>query len=256
MSVVLRLAASDVEAIERATFDAVPPDAVGELPGWLLGFDRGTVSRAHSAVPVSHEAPGGAPDAEVIREIEALYASHGLRAVFRIPGLPAFDGFSAALRARGYEPRKPTRVMVASLADMRAAATGKDAEVMASPDDGWRDVFLGEGFDPVDGASRVQLLGRAQHGAYACVRVDGRTVAAGMGSFSRGWASVHGMRTLPAYRGRGMAGRILGAIAAQAMEREVERAFLQVDAPNLTTQELYSRFGFAAGWDYVYWSHP
>ena len=83
MSLMLPLAAGDVEAIERATCDAVPPEAVGELPGWLLGFDGGTVSRAHSAVPVSHEAPGGAPDAEVIKEIEALYASHGLRAVFR-----------------------------------------------------------------------------------------------------------------------------------------------------------------------------
>ncbi|MBC7378385.1 MAG: GNAT family N-acetyltransferase, partial [Burkholderiaceae bacterium] len=91
MSLMLPLAAGDVEAIERATFDAVPPEAVGELPGWLLGFDGGTVSRAHSAVPVSHEAPGGTPDAEVIKEIEALYASHGLRAVFRIPALPAFD---------------------------------------------------------------------------------------------------------------------------------------------------------------------
>lgn len=254
MSLVLPLAAGDVEAIERATFDAVPPEAVGELPGWLLGFDGGTVSRAHSAVPVSHEAPGGTPDAEVIKEIEALYASHGLRAVFRIPALPAFDGFSAALRAVGYEARKPTRVMVASVTDMRAAAKGEDAEVMTARDDGWRAVFLGEGFDPVDGASRVQLLGRSQHGAYACVRVDGQTVAAGMGSFSHGWASVHGMRTLPAYRGRGMAGRILGAIAAQAIERSVARAFLQVEAPNIAAQELYLRFGFVAVWDYAYWS--
>jgi GNAT superfamily N-acetyltransferase len=254
MSLVLPLTAGDVEAIERATFDAVPPEAVGELPGWLLGFDSGTVSRAHSAVPVSHEAPGGAPDAEVVKEIEARYASHGLRAVFRIPALPAFDGFSAALRAVGYEPRKPTRVMVASVADMRAAATGEDAEVMMAPDDGWREVFLGEGFDPVDGESRVQLLGRARHGAYACMRVDGQTVAAGMGSFSHGWASVHGMRTLPAYRGQGMAGRILGAIAEEAIERSVARAFLQVEAPNVSAQALYLRFGFVAVWDYAYWS--
>ena len=253
----MKLVDADVEAIERATFDAVPPEAVGELPGWLLGFDSGTVSRAHSAVPLVHESPGAAagssPNAAVIREIEARYAAHGLRAVFRIPTLPTLDGFSAALRECGYEAGKPTRVFVALTADMRAAAKGEDAELMAQPDDAWRAVFLGEGFDPVDGASRVQILGRAQHGAYACVRVGGQTVAAGMGSFSHGWASVHGMRTLPAYRGRGMAGRILGAIAEEAIGRGIERAFLQVEAPNVGAQALYTRFGFVVGWDYGYW---
>jgi N-acetylglutamate synthase len=39
-------AAHAVENIERATLAAVSPEAVHELPGWLLPFDMGTVGRA------------------------------------------------------------------------------------------------------------------------------------------------------------------------------------------------------------------
>ncbi len=245
------LAAADVEAIERATFDAVPPQAL-ELKGdWLMGFDRGTVGRAHSAVPVRHDLA----DTAQIGGVIGAYGACGLRAVFRIPELPAFDGVRQQLRSLGYSVGKPTRVFVAALDAMPEAVAAVHVDVLPQPDEGWRAVFLGEGFDPVDGASRVEILGRAQHAVFACVRVGGQTVAAGMGSFSHGWASVHGMRTLPAYRGRGMAGGIVGAIAREARSRGLGRAFLQVEASNTGAQARYRRLGFDPAWDYAYW-HP
>jgi len=45
---------TQVEAIERATVQAVSPDARVEIPGWILPFDAGTVGRAKSAVPLVH----------------------------------------------------------------------------------------------------------------------------------------------------------------------------------------------------------
>src|SRR5688572_17123458 len=53
----LPLLPADVESIERATLAAMPPSASEEHEGWLLAFDPGTVGRAHSAVPLRHEAP-------------------------------------------------------------------------------------------------------------------------------------------------------------------------------------------------------
>ena len=41
-----------VEAIERATLAAVPPDTLEEQPGWLLPLDAGTVGRALPGVGV------------------------------------------------------------------------------------------------------------------------------------------------------------------------------------------------------------
>lgn len=247
------LEAADVEALERATFDAVPPQALDLLDGWLLGFDRGTVGRAHSAVPASHDASSAAADPRSVGRVMAAYAARGLRPAFRVPGLPAFDAVRAELGRRGHAGGKPTRVFTAHCDAFAGGDDAMPAELMPQPDQGWRDVFLGEGFDPVDGASRVEILGRARHAVFACVRAGGQTVAAGMGSFSHGWASVHGMRTLPAHRGQGMAGSILSAIAREAAAREAGRAFLQVEAGNTGAQALYLRRGFAPVWDYAYW---
>ena len=41
----------DVEAMERATVEAVAPPEVLEIGGWLVPLDATTVGRAKSAVP-------------------------------------------------------------------------------------------------------------------------------------------------------------------------------------------------------------
>ena len=117
-------------------------------------------------------------------------------------------------------------------------------------------MFLGEGLDPVDGASRSAALARAQDSRYASLRVDGETRACGMACFAHGWLSVHGMRTLAPFRGQGLASQILGAIAREAQRRDITRAFLQVESANTHAQALYRRAGFALAWEYAYWSRP
>jgi ribosomal protein S18 acetylase RimI-like enzyme len=249
------LAPADVEAIERATLDAVPPQATDSVGGWLLGLDAGTVGRAHSAVPLRHE--GEVADAGVVALIESRYAAHGLGAVFRVPVLPSFGAVHAELAQRGYIQTKPTCTFIGTAEGMRALKAERqaqgEAELLAEPDDAWRALFLGEGFDPVDGASRVQILGRARHAAFARVRLAGNTVAAGMGSYSQGWASIHGMRTLAPHRGKGLASGILMALASEAQRRGLARVFLQVERSNTGAQALYARAGFVHVWDYAYW---
>lgn len=85
------------------------------------------------------------------------------------------------------------------------------------------------------------------------MREGGRTVAAGAMAFGHGWASVHGMRTDLARRGRGLAGRVLAGLAQAALARGFERVFLQVEARNLPAQSLYRRAGFETQWQYRYW---
>jgi ribosomal protein S18 acetylase RimI-like enzyme len=250
-----RIASADIEAIERATLDAVPPQAMENVGGWLLGLDAGTVGRAHSAVPLRHD--GELADAGAVALIESRYAAHSLRAVFRVPVLPAFGSVHAELAQRGYVQTKPTCTFTGTVDGMRALQTQQqaqaEAEFLAAPDDAWRALFLGEGVDPADGASRVQILGRARHAAFARVRLAGDTVAAGMGSYSQGWASIHGMRTLAPHRGKGLASSILMALAAEAQGRGIARVFLQVERSNTGAQALYARAGFAYAWDYAYW---
>ncbi len=242
--------ASQVEALERATVHAVSPDAQAEIPGWILPFDPGTVGRARSAVPLSHAAQ---PAASVLPEIEAAYAQHGLPVMLRIPRLAAFEAFRAELARQGYREEIATEVQVAAAADVRAVSAGDPVEVLATPDDDWASVFLGKGSDPVDGASRVQKLGKAAGSLFAIVRDGARPVAAGAAAFSHGWGSVHGMRTAQDQRGRGLAGRVLATLAGAAIERGYDRVFLQVAEENAGAKSLYRRAGFAPAWTYSYW---
>ncbi len=243
----------DIESIERATLTAVAPQAQEEIEGWLLPFDTGTVGRAKSAVPLSHEAPR----AEVIEEIEARYAARGLPLMLRLPDVASFDALRKRLSARGYAAGgKPVHVQAALAHDARAVSPGPLAYLAERPDAAWAAVFVGEGFDPVDGASRVATLSRAPGALFASIREGDATVAAGMAGFSHGWASVHGMRTAQHCRGRGLAAQVLATLADAALTRGLERMVLQVEASNDSALALYRRAGFITGWTYSYWKKP
>lgn len=238
-----------IEAIERATVQAVSPQSQAEIAGWILPFDDGTVGRARSAVPLAHTPP--APS--VLQEIEAAYARRMLPVTLRIPAIEAFEPFRSMLSASGYREEIVTEVHTAAASQVRAVSDGAAAELDTAPNRDWASVFLGEGFDPVDGASRVSKLGQAAGSLFAVVRDGPRPVAAGAAAFSHGWASVHGMRTAQGHRGRGLAGRVLATLAQAAIERGYDQVFLQVAAENTTAKSLYRRAGFAPAWTYSYW---
>lgn len=240
---------TDVASIERATLAAVAPETLEEREGWLVPVDRGTVGRAKSAVPLQH----ASTDPGVIGRIEAHYAALGLPAAFRLATAPCFEGLRHELRRRGYSARQPTLVQLGTLSRMREVSSQPPAGTADAPDAAWTTLFLGEGFDPVDGASRVRTLSRAQDSVYASVRAQGQVLAVGVAAFGHGWASVHGMRTAPACRGQGLAGRVLAGLAEAALQRRMAHVFLQVDAANIAAQALYRRAGFVTAWCYEYW---
>ena len=243
------LDSSDTEAIERATMAAVAPPEVDEAHGWLIAYDDGTVNRAKSAVPLHHDMP----DVRVVADIRQRYLARGLAPMFRIPQLAQFDSVQAELARLGLQSQQPTGVHIARAADVVRAGTGGDVQVKSAPDDEWAGVFLGEGFDAQDGASRVRTLTRARGSLFASVRDGGQTVAAGVLAMGHGWASIHGMRTALSHRGRGLATRVLSALASQAQQRNFDNIVLQVETANTTARRLYARCGFTHAWTYAYW---
>lgn len=246
----------DVETLERATLDAVAPPAVEEIDGWLLPFDNSTIGRAKSAVPLCHHPQHSGDAAALIETIEARYAAHGLPPAFRVADVPGLALVHAALARRGYQAQQPTLVQTGTTLRLRNTCHGTPAQVSDTPHTAWSGVYLAEGFDPVDGAHRVQALSRSPHVVYASVVKAGLPVAAGTAAFSQGWASVHGMRTVQSGRGRGLAGRVLAGLAEAALARGLERVFLQVEEGNTAALALYQRVGFATAWRYHYWRRP
>ena len=240
---------SDIASIERATLDAVCPAEVHEIPGWLLPFDPLPVGRARSAVPLAHMplSPAELPP------IEAYYQQRDRPTVFRLPESLISPEIGNALQTMGYVGTQAVLVQVAELAGLLRLAPPDAATLSATPSAAWASVYTADGFDPVDGANRVQLLSRSRHVVYACVSEGGQALAAGTGSISQGWLSIHGMRTAPGAQGRGLASRILAGLAAHAAAQGVQRVFLQVEDDNAVAQGLYRKAGFATAWRYHYW---
>lgn len=242
----------DIASIERATLDAVAPPAVEEIENWLLPFDTSTIGRAKSAVPLRHHLL----DAAQLAYIDSLYSARSLQAAFRVADVAGLSNIHTELQHLGYLAQQPTLVQVATVQQMRQICDGTPADVSTTPTTAWSAVYLGDGFDPVDGAHRIQALSRSRHVVYASVQELGQPLAAGTASLSQGWASIHGMRTAVFCRGRGLAARVLAGLADAATQRGLERVFLQVEEDNTSALALYRRAGFRTAWRYHYWRKP
>lgn len=246
------LTAADIESIERATLQAVAPEMVESLPGWLLPMDHGTVGRARSAVPLHH----GQHDPELLSAILARYAARAFEPRLRLPDRASFQPWFDALTQRDWRREQPTLTMTGEVQHLLNLPARQPAELDITPDAGWMAMFLGEGLDPADGASRSRTLSRATGTLFASVREQGHTVACGAASFGHGWLGVHGMRTAATRRGQGLAGCVLKAMAAEATRRGLTGVFLQVDASNQPALALYRRAGLTVAWPYAYWRPP
>ncbi len=238
--------AADVESLERATVEGVAPPHILEIDGWLVPLADGGMGRAKSAVPLRHDVGPQALD-----DIEAAYRTRGLPPAFRLAAVPALASVREALTERGYQMRQPTLVKTGSVAEL-ATFSETPVRILNQPDDAWKAVFTGDGFDPVDSAYRAAALSRSPGAAFAAAGEAGETHAVGVMSFGYGWAGVHGMRTSPAHRGKGYAGAILAALGRVAQARGVERVFLDVEEAN-PARQIYRRAGFRPIWRYQYW---
>lgn len=242
--------AADIESIERATLTAVAPEQVEAIDGWLLPMDPGTVGRAHSAVPLHH----GPHDPALISTIVQRYRDAGRRPVLRLPDVSAFEPWWPRLQAQGFRREQPTLTQTGSLDGLLALAPNADGVSLdPRPDGAWMAMFLGEGLDPVDGASRSKALSSAEGTLFVSLREGGTTLACGAACFAQGWLSMHGLRTAANQRGRGLAGRMIHAMALEAQRRGITRAFLQVDGSNAPALALYRRGGMSTAWSYAYW---
>lgn len=244
-----------IEAIERATLEALRPAHVHAMAHWLLPFDPAEVGRARSAVPLRHEGL----DLVALPALCAHYQQNGWPVVLRIADVAGMRPWQAALQAQGYQRSAAVQVQTATVQALRhaaAQASAPPATRSPTPCTAWSSVYTAEGFDAVDGAQRAQLLSRSAGACFAYVQSGELSLAAGVGCVGQGWLSLHGMRTVRAAQGRGLAGALIGALADWAHEQGVGQSFLQVEADNVPALALYRRFGFQTAWTYHYWKAP
>ncbi len=245
------ITADDVEAIERATLNALPPLRRVEDDRWILSANRGVIGRANSIVTLK----GGTDslDAKLARAI-GFYIAADVAPAFRVSAFSGPEGLIAALEARGFSPEQTTLVMTVATEEAAGAlAAVVPAGLAEGPDADWRALFMGPGVSKAEGEERASALQRAGDTIFAQTRAADDVTAIGALSGLDGWAGIHGMRTAAAYRRHGLARRVLRALVDQAQTRGFDRLFLQVEAANFGAIELYRSIGFVEAYRYDYW---
>ena len=246
----MQASAELIEAAERATLAALSPVAMEELDGWLLPYEPSVVGRAKSAVPLRHRNVTPAH----VEEIISRYRARGLAPRFRLADVPGLDALHAALTQRGFTPVTPTRVEFGTLAALISLATPSRGRVLELLDATWRDAFLSAGaHDRTEEESRLAILQRNPDSLFAEVRDGAEVLSMGTAHVGLGLLSLHGIRTAPQARGRGLAAHVLAALGGVGVARGAEHTLLQVEEDNHAARALYARAGFRHAWTYRYW---
>jgi GNAT superfamily N-acetyltransferase len=166
----------------------------------------------------------------------------------------------AVLAARGYAASDEVSVEVADgvAAAALTAPAGVEAFCGDALTDAWFELSGRRGRFAGDAAGAYRaLLGRlGGRAGFALAAVGGEPAAVGLCVAAPPWAGVFSMLTLPDFRGKGLGGAVLGALARWARSRGAARLYLQVEVDNAPARRLYARGGFVPRYPYFYRSQP
>jgi GNAT superfamily N-acetyltransferase len=237
---------SEIAAIEERALNAWPGLQTLAVDGWLLRLAGGFTKRANSANPL---APGARFD-QVLVEAEALYARHGLPAIFRLTPLAPPEA-DAILAERGYQRFDPSLVMTAPL---RPFPADPRVELAPEPDTEWL-----KGFAKANGVLRrlhaahdgvVRAI--AHPAVFATLRDGPVPVGYGLAVAERGMVGLFDIVVSPAARGLGFGRVLTSSLLAWGTSVGADHAYLQVRAENSVAHRLYATLGFVERYSYHY----
>jgi ribosomal protein S18 acetylase RimI-like enzyme len=235
----------EIRLLEELNFNAWPALASVHVDGWLVRRTGGISRRVNS---VNALAPGQMTLEVRVAACEALYASWGMRSVFRITPLSE-PGLEAMLLARGYAVEAPTNVMVAELGPREADPRVRLAEVF---EEMWPVASARLRGLPEDEA----LILAAQHRLiavptlWASALSGDNVMAVGATAVERDWAGLHGIYVGLDGRRQGLARAISVSLLSRAYAMGARRAWLQVEQANAAAIPLYRSLGFETSWTY------
>jgi GNAT superfamily N-acetyltransferase len=244
---------SDITEIERLADAAWPAAEQVPLGPWKLRATGSVTHRANSVFAVTQAA---VPEdvTPLIAAAERFYDARRLWTVFHISPAVRPRHLDAILERRGYTTESPSEVWTADAATVtahtREGATGA-VHVAARPDSTWFDCAYQEP-DPRRSLHEGIVLRIARPTVFVSVREGAVAVACGFGVSDGRYTGVFSMMTRAEHRGRGLAARLLHALARWAAERGDERLYLQVGGANAAAHAVYGRSGFALAYAYHY----
>jgi GNAT superfamily N-acetyltransferase len=225
---------------------AWPPLVEAPLGEWVLRWAGGFTGRANSVLAVGD---AGRPVREALNAVCDFAHDRGIPPMAQVlrdsPNERAIaaEGWVEAKRhRRGHE-------VVVLTAPLVAAPAVDGVTVSDEPSDTWWERTLGPGEDSP--AARQVLTGGKV--GYGVATLDGATAGVVRGALVDGWLHVGRLEVTPAFRRRGLASALMGALGTWGVEHGAGRAVLQVAEGNEGALALYTGLGYAPHHRYRYW---
>ncbi|NYI08081.1 GNAT family N-acetyltransferase [Allostreptomyces psammosilenae] len=271
-----RVTALELQVLAHRGWPAVEQWEGRELPGWTLRAAGGFTRRANSALPIGGLGPGGTPRAAAPPATAADFraAADALRAWYAERGLPAYvqvcggtedARLDAVLAELGWVAETPTELHTGPLAPLTGSGPGPGSGPVSgsgsgeepagvlltrSVDAGWAALYHRAG--TLDATSLAVLTGGPSVWFATVPGADGRPEAIGRCVVDGAWAGFSGIEVRPDRRRRGLARRVMAALADRARSEGAVHGWLQVEADNAPALRMYAGLGFRRHHGYHY----
>jgi ribosomal protein S18 acetylase RimI-like enzyme len=238
-----------IRQVEQAAMWAWPPAELRSIHGWLVSLGGPGTRRLRSVRTLDFE-----PNTDIgraIAEAEAILAARGWPSCFHITDRVEPVDLDGRLEARGYEVVTPTEVMLAGAAP--PGRVDETIELHTRASQAVMNAICDRHWTPAMRLERSEIFARIRRPhRFALAWQDGQPAGAGLGVREGDLAGIFAMRTQPAFRGRGMASRILDRLIGWAAGEGAGRIYLQVEEDNEPALALYRRAGFRRAYGYHY----
>lgn len=237
--------AASYEELARVATRAWRPVESERLGEWELRAASGFTRRANSVLPLGDP---GMPLPAALDAVRRWYGDRGLPAY--VQTATGAEGtqelLCAELERLGWVREVSAGMWIAALAPI--ADRGEPDEVAGvvlsrEADEAWLARYQRKGVSEV----ALRVLGSGPSVWFATVPGAGGGAPAAIGRcvVDGRWAGFAAVEVDPAQRRRGLATRVMAALARRALDEGASAAWLQVEEENAGAREMYAGMGFA-----------
>ena len=240
-----------IKFIEELSFNAWPSYKTELYDDWLLRYSDFYTHRTNC---VNIIGASKIPLEEKVDYCEANYKRLHTPSIFKIN--PIFHSeLNQYLKTQGYEVEHETDTYVLSLQDLlvpNSSSFTVELQDFISPD--WiKDLFrLNKTTNPSHHAIVPKMYEAIPRDVISArIRLEGNTIATGLGIMERDHMGIYAIYVGESYRGKGLAKTVCSALLSAAQERGLHHAYLQVVKDNFIAKKVYEDLGFR--YQYSYW---